>query len=79
LSIPVSRTRRHHSSSRPTFLRSRRSAMQVTGLRSGRRPLRRTGSTSREHSRRSAGDDHLPRLLIGQLDLSHGLGLGFRV
>jgi hypothetical protein len=49
--------------------------MQVTGLRGRRRPLRRTGSTSREHSRRSTGDDQLPRLLIGQLDLSHGLPL----
>jgi hypothetical protein len=73
LSIPVPRTRRHHSSSRPTFLRSRRSAPQVTVLRDGSRPLRRTGSTSREHSRRSAGDDHWPRLLKMQLDLSHGL------
>ncbi len=72
LSIPVPRTRRHHSSSRPSFLRSRRSAMQVTGLRGGSRPLRRTGSTSRKHSRRSAGADHWPSLLKMQLGLSHG-------
>ena len=46
--------------------------MQLTGLRGGSRILRRTGSTTREHSRRSTGDDHRPRLLKLQLDLSHG-------
>ena len=74
LTIPAALYRRHHSRNRPTFIRSRRSALQMSSSRCGRLPLRRAcGGTSSEHSRRTVDTGHWPRLLKRQFGLSKRL------